>query len=289
MSLYPPESDTAALKVTVASCQAKKQRGEKLTCLTAYDYPFARLLDEAGIDLLLVGDSWGMTVAGQPHTLAVTLDEILTDTRSVSRAARRALVIADMPYGSYHVSREQAVANAIRLVKEGGAEAVKLEGGAARAAIVAAVVAAEVPVVGHVGLLPQSVHRQGGYRVQGRNDADAARILDDALALEQAGAFALVLEGIPRELAAQITARLHIPTIGIGAGPDCDGQVLVIHDLLGLSFRPRPKFVRAYADLAPLVRGAAEAFRQDVETGRFPDDRESYHQSTPRKTSITMQ
>ncbi|MGH9392664.1 MAG: 3-methyl-2-oxobutanoate hydroxymethyltransferase [Terriglobales bacterium] len=277
MSLYPSESASAGLKFTIAACAAKKQRGEKLTCLTAYDYTFARLLDEAGIDLLLVGDSWGMTVAGEETTLAVTLEEMLVATRSVRRGVRRALVVADMPYGSYHAGTRAAVRNAIRLVKEAGAEAVKLEGGARRAEVAAAIVAAEVPVMVHIGLTPQSVHAQSGYRVQGTTEAAAAQLVLDAQALEAAGCFALVLEGIPRELAAAITARLAIPTIGIGAGPDCDGQVLVLHDLLGLSFRPRPKFVRAYAELGGLVRAAAEAYRQDVETGHFPADRESYH------------
>lgn len=277
MSLYPSESAVSALKVTLATCLAKKQRGEKLTCLTAYDYPFARLLDESGIDILLVGDSWGMTVAGEETTLAVTLEEMAVATRAVRRAARRALVVADMPFGSYHLGTAQAVGNAIRLVKAGGAEAVKLEGGERRAEVVRAIVEAEVPVMGHIGLTPQSVYRQSGYRVQGTSGTSAEQLRRDARALEQAGAFAVVLEGMPRELAEQITRDLAIPTIGIGAGPECDGQVLVLHDLLGLSFRPRPKFVRPYAEMAPTVRAAAEAFRQDVENGSFPADHESYH------------
>lgn len=277
MSLYPSASPTAGLKVTVASCAAKKLRGEKITCLTAYDYPFARLLDEAGMDILLVGDSWAMASAGEESTLSVTMDEMLLATRSVRRAVKRALLVADMPYGSYHLGVEEAVRNALRMVKEAGAEAVKLEGGAARASIVRAIVAAEIPVMGHVGLTPQSVNLQSGYHVQGTSPDAAERLLHDAAAVEAAGAFALVLEGIPRELAAQITRRAAIPTIGIGAGPDCDGQVLVLHDLLGLSFRPRPKFVRPYADVASLVRTAAESYRQDVEAGQFPADSESYH------------
>lgn len=277
MNPYPSETVAAGLKVTTASCLAKKRRGEKISCLTAYDYPFARLLDESGVDLLLVGDSWGMTVAGEETTLAVTLEEMVVATRAVRRAAHRALVIADMPFGSYQVDERQAVRSAIRLVKSGGAEAVKLEGGERRAAVVRAIVEAEVPVMGHIGLTPQSVNRQGGYRVQGTTAAAAEQLERDARAVERAGVFALVLEGIPRELAARITAQSSVPTIGIGAGPECDGQVLVLHDLLGLSFRPRPKFVRAYADLAPLVRAAAEAFRLDVESGSFPTDQESYH------------
>ncbi|MGH9475108.1 MAG: 3-methyl-2-oxobutanoate hydroxymethyltransferase [Terriglobales bacterium] len=277
MSLYPSASATAALKVTIASCAAKKQRGEKLTCLTAYDYPFGRLLDEAGIDILLVGDSWAMASAGEESTLAVTLEEMLLATRSVRRAVKRALVVADMPYGSYHLGERRAVRNAICMVKQGGAEAVKLEGGAARSGVVRAIVAAEIPVMGHIGLTPQSVNRQSGYRVQGTTSEGAEQLLRDAQALEAAGAFALVLEGIPRELAATITQRAAIPTIGIGAGPDCDGQVLVLHDLIGLSFRPQPKFVRSYADVASVVRNAAENYRLDVESGQFPSDKESYH------------
>lgn len=286
MSLYPSESAASALKVSLASLHAKKQRGEKIACLTAYDYPFARLLDEAGLDVLLVGDSWGMAVAGEENTLAVTVDEMVVATRSVRRAARRALVVADMPFGSYQLSLEAAVENALRLVKDGGAEAVKLEGGAVRAPTVRAIVEAEIPVMAHIGLTPQSVYRQSGYRVQGTSAAAAQQILNDALTLEQAGAFALVLEGIPRELAAIITARLRIPTIGIGAGPDCDGQILVLHDLLGLSFRPQPKFVRPYANLGSLIRTAAESYRQDVEAQAFPADRESYHLPAEAKATF---
>lgn len=286
MSLYPSESAAPALKVSLASLHAKKQRGEKIACLTAYDYPFARLLDEAGLDVLLVGDSWGMAVAGEENTLAVTVDEMVVATRSVRRAARRALVVADMPFGSYQLSLEAAVENALRLVKDGAAEAVKLEGGAVRAPTVRAIVEAEIPVMAHIGLTPQSVYRQSGYRVQGTSAAAAQQILNDALTLEQAGAFALVLEGIPRELAAIITARLRIPTIGIGAGPDCDGQILVLHDLLGLSFRPQPKFVRPYANLGSLIRTAAESYRQDVEALAFPADRESYHLPAEAKATF---
>lgn len=224
-----------------------------------------------------------MAAAGYESTLPVTMDEMLTAVRAVRRGARRALVVADMPFGSYQLGFEAAAANALRMIKEGGACAVKLEGGAARAALVRDLVAADIPVMGHIGLLPQAVLREGGYRVQGTDAAAAGRLREDALALQAAGAFAVVLEGIPRELAAELTAELQIPTIGIGAGPDCDGQVLVLHDLLGLSFRPRPKFVRPYADLATAVRNAADAWRQDVEAGTFPADAESYHMpATPR-------
>ncbi len=266
MSLYPSETVDRSLKVTLASCRAKKERGEKITCLTAYDYPFARLFDEAGVDILLVGDSWGMAAAGLDSTLAVT--------------------VADMPFGSYHLGAAQAVENAIRLVKEAGAETVKLEGGESRAAVIAAIVNAEVPVMAHIGLTPQSVHRQSGYHVQGVTQAAAEQLLRDADAVQAAGAFSVVLEGVPRELAAAITRQLAIPTIGIGAGPECDGQVLVMHDLLGLSFRPRPKFVRPYAELAQQVRGAAETFRLEVESGAFPADAESYHLPKAAKVEL---
>lgn len=274
MSLHSTDS---ALKVTTQTCLEKKQRGEKITCLTAYDYAFARLLDESGIDLLLVGDSLGMAMLGHETTLPVTMDEMVLFTRAVRRGTRRALVIADLPYGSFHVSREETVRNGIRLVQEGGAEAVKLEGGERRADLVHALAEAEVPVMGHIGLTPQSIHRMGGFRVQGRSEGAAEQLLRDARALQGAGAFAIVLEGIPRELAGLITRELSIPTIGIGAGPECDGQVLVIHDLLGLTFGSKPKFVRQYADLGTQIRAAADAWRHEVEGGAFPADQESYH------------
>jgi 3-methyl-2-oxobutanoate hydroxymethyltransferase len=272
---YPPR--TSALKFTVLSCLEKKQRGERIACLTAYDYAFARLLDESGVDVLLVGDSFGMVMAGYESTLPVGMDELVFATAAVRRATRRALVVADMPYGSYHLGVEETVRNGLRFVKQGGAEAVKLEGGQNRAALIQALVDAEIPVMGHIGLTPQSLNRLGGYRVQGREPEAVERLRRDAAAVEKAGAFSLVLEGIPRELAARITAESSIPTIGIGAGPDCDGQVLVLHDLLGISFDLKPKFVRRYADVASVVRNAAEAYRHDVESGNFPGDAESYH------------
>ncbi len=285
MSLQPLSTRSQAagvvspsqLKVTVHSCAAKKQRGEKITCLTAYDASFARLLDESGIDLLLVGDSFAMTAQGYASTLPITVEEMLWATRAVSRVTRRALVIGDLPYGSYQLSPRQAVKTGIRFIKEGGAEAVKLEGGRRRAAAVRALVEAEIPVMGHIGLTPQSLHAMGGYKVQGRSPEQAKQLLDDAAVLVEAGIFALVLEGIPAELAAEITRSVPVPTIGIGAGPQCDGQVLVLHDLLGLTPEPRPKFVRAYADLGAQVRHAAELFRHDVEGGSFPSQDESYH------------
>ncbi len=252
-----------------------KRQGKPISALTAYDYATARVVDEAGIDLMLVGDSLAMVVLGHENTLAVTMDEMLHHTRAVRRAVRRALVVADMPFGSYHGSTEAGVANAIRFIKEAGAEAVKVEG--PRTELVRALVEAEIPVVCHLGLTPQSVHRMGGFRVQARTADAARRLRADARALERAGAGAIVLEGIPREAAAAITAELQIPTIGIGAGPDCDGQILVFHDLVNLSFAPAAKFVRRYADAATLFRSAIEHYREDVEHRTFPSDRESYH------------
>ncbi len=267
----------AVSKTTVPLILERKLRGEKITCLTAYDYPTARLVDEAGIDMILVGDSLAQVVLGYDSTLPVTTDEMLHHLRAVRRATRRALLIADLPYGTYHLSEEQALATAIRFVKEGGAEAVKIEGGKKRAALIRRLVEAEIPVMGHIGLTPQSVHSFGGYRVQGKTLDSANYLLADAQAVEDAGAFAVVLEGMPRELAAVITRRLSIPTIGIGAGPECDGQVLVVHDLLGLSFAPQPKFVRSYLNLREALHEAFAHFRDDVLAGRYPDDRESYH------------
>ncbi len=262
-------------KVTMPALTEMKRQGKPISALTAYDYSTARLVDEAGVDLILVGDSLAMVVLGQENTLAVTVDEMLHHTRAVRRAVRRALVVADMPFGSYHGSISDSVSNAVRFMKEAGAEAVKVEG--PRIELVHALVAAEIPVVGHLGLTPQSVHRMGGYRVQART-ADTARQLEaDAHALARAGAGAIVLEGVPREAAAAITAALPIPTIGIGAGPECDGQILVFHDLVNLTFAPTAKFVRRYADASGLFRSAIEHYREDVENRAFPSDAESYH------------
>jgi 3-methyl-2-oxobutanoate hydroxymethyltransferase len=267
----------AVSKVTVPCILERKRRGEKIACLTAYDYPTARLVDEAGMDLILVGDSLGQVVLGYDSTLPVTVEEILHHLRAVRRAARRALLVADLPYGAYHVSDEKALEVAIRYVKEGGAEAVKIEGGRKRAVLIRRMLDAEIPVMAHVGLTPQSIHAMGGYRVQGKTLESATELLADAQALEDAGAFAIVLEGLPRELAAIVTRRLRIPTIGIGAGPDCDGQILVFHDLAGLSFLPRAKFVRPYADTASNLRQGLAHFREDILSGLFPDESESYH------------
>jgi len=249
----------------------------KITCLTAYDYPTARLLDEAGVDILLVGDSLAMVVLGYESTLPVTLEEMLHHTRAVRRGTRHALLVADMPYGSYHDDPLDAVRHAVRFVKEAGAEAVKIEGGERRMDLIARLVEAEIPVMGHIGLTPQSVNTFGGFRVQGRTEEAGEKLLRDARAVEAAGAFSIVLESIPRELAAKITAELRIPTIGIGAGPDCDGQVLVINDLLGLTFGHHPKFARRYADVGQIIANAAAEYIRDVQKGSFPADEESYH------------
>ena len=271
-----PNSE-AVSKITVPHILDRKLRSEKITCLTAYDYPTARLVDEAGIDIILVGDSLAQVVLGYDSTLPVTVDEMLHHLRAARRATRRALLVVDLPYGAYHLGETEALRASVRFVKEGGADAVKLEGGRKRSAIIRRLVEAEIPVMGHIGLTPQSVHALGGYRVQGKSFESATDLVADAQAVEDAGAFALVLEGIPRELAAVITERLRIPTIGIGAGPGCDGQVLVLHDLVGLSFQPPAKFVRPYANLAGTLREALARFRDDVQAGRYPDDRESYH------------
>ena len=262
-------------KITMPALAEMKRQGKPISALTAYDYATSRLVDEAGIDMVLVGDSLAMVVLGHDNTLAVTVDEMLHHTRAVRRAVRRALVVADMPFGSYHGSVAEGLANAVRFVKEAGAEAVKIEG--PRVELVRALSEAEICVVGHLGLTPQSVHRMGGYRVQARTAEGVEQLMTDAQALADAGAGALVLEGVPREAAAAITAELPIPTIGIGAGPDCDGQILVFHDLVNLTFAPAAKFVRRYGDAAALIREAVEHYREDVEHRAFPADEESYH------------
>ena len=252
--------------VTVPDFLAAKVSGQRLTVLTAYDYTMARLLDAAGVDSILVGDSLGMVVQGHPDALTVTLDEMIYHTRLVMRGVRRSLVITDLPFMTYQVSPQQALESAGRLVKESGAQAVKLEGGVRSAAAVAAITTADIPVVGHIGLTPQSVRRLGGYKVQ----RDQDRLLDDALALEAAGAFALVVECVPAEIAQRITETLKIPTIGIGAGPHCDGQVLVTPDLLGLFSDLRPRFVKRYAELGQEVKQAVEEYCREVRGGDFP-------------------
>lgn len=265
-----------AAKVTIPGLLERKLLQRPITALTAYDYASARLVDEAGLDLILVGDSLAMVMQGYDNTLSITMDEMLLYTRGVRRAVRRALLVADMPFASY-LTEHDALSNAARFLKEAGAEAVKLEGGRTRARIIRRLVEAEIPVVGHIGLTPQAVHRMGGYKVQGKTTDDAERLRADALALEEAGCFAIVLEGVPRELARVITTDLRIPTIGIGAGPDCDGQILVLHDLLSLTFAPPAKFVRRYADLAGIIREALTRYKDDVIARTFPSDAESYH------------
>jgi 3-methyl-2-oxobutanoate hydroxymethyltransferase len=266
-------------KVTVPSLLEKKLLRRPITAVTAYDYASARLVDEVGLDVVLVGDSLAMVMQGHENTLAVTMDEMLLYTRGVRRALRRALLVADMPFGSYQTDEREGVANAVRFMKESGAEAVKLEGGRERRELARRIVDAEIPVMGHLGLTPQSVHRMGGYKVQGRTVEAIDELRTDARALEEAGCFALVLEGVPRELARIVTEELQIPTIGIGAGPDCDGQILVLHDMMTMTFSPPAKFVRRYADVAGVMREALREYRQDVEARTFPSDAESYHLS----------
>jgi 3-methyl-2-oxobutanoate hydroxymethyltransferase len=262
-------------RITVPTLARRKRRGEKITMLTAYDFTFARIFDAAEIDILLVGDSLGNVMQGQDTTLPVTMDEVVYHTRSVARGTRRALVVADMPFGSYQVTPEDALRNAIRCIKEGGAQAVKLEGGRTVAGAIERITAADIPVMGHVGLTPQSIHRMGGHRVQGRYADGRERVLADARAVEAAGAFCLVIEGVPEDLGAEITAAVSIPTIGIGAGVHCDGQVLVMHDLLGLT-EWSPSFVKQYANLGSLASQAARNFAEEVANAKFPDEAHSY-------------
>jgi 3-methyl-2-oxobutanoate hydroxymethyltransferase len=267
-------------RVTVPEIGRMKAAGERITMVTAYDWTFARLLDEAHVDMLLVGDSLGMVVQGHDTTIPVTLDEIVYHTRMVARGAGRALVVGDLPFGSYQTGPDRAVESAIRLVKDGGAQCVKLEGGVAMAETIARITSVDVPVVGHVGLTPQSVHRIGGHRVQGRRHGTAPggreRVLEDAKAVEAAGAFAVVLECIPLDLAAEITAALSIPTIGIGAGPHCDGQVLVLHDLVGFNDAWTPRFAKRYAELGRAVVQAAREYCAEVKGGTFPTEAHAF-------------
>jgi 3-methyl-2-oxobutanoate hydroxymethyltransferase len=267
-----------------ASAPASPENSNKIVCLTAYDYPTARSLDEAGVDVILVGDSLAMVALGYDSTLPVTLDEMIHHARAVRRGTRRALLVADMPFGSYHSETAESLRNAVRFVKEASVEAVKVEGGERRLELIARLTEAEIPVMGHIGLTPQSVNALGGYRVQGKTVDSAEQLLRDARAVEAAGAFAVVLEAVPRELAAQITRELRIPTIGIGAGPDCDGQILVVHDLLGLTFGQTPKFARQYANLGETISKAVREYCSDVRNGTFPSDSESYHSGSSAKS-----
>jgi 3-methyl-2-oxobutanoate hydroxymethyltransferase len=274
-------------KVTTASLREQKSHHQPITCLTAYDYSTARLVDEAGIDMVLVGDSLAQTMLGYENTLSVTVDEMLHHVKAVHRAVRRALLIADMPYGSYQVDPKSALENATRFVKEGGAEVVKIEGGEKRVDVIRRIIDAEIPVVGHIGLTPQSVNMMGGYKVQGKNLSGVEQLMRDAVALDRAGVAIIVLEGIPREVAAMITAEVGAPTIGIGAGPECDGQVLVIHDLLTLTFNSPAKFVRRYADGATMISQAVRNFAADVKSRQYPSDEESYH--LPKETKAALE
>ena len=263
-------------KITIPEILNRKKTGRKIIALTAYDYTFSKIVDQVGIDLLLVGDSLAMVAMGYENTLPVTMDEMIHHTRAVKRGVSKALVVGDMPFMSYQVSNEQAVTNAGRFIKEGGASAVKLEGGIRSAERIQAITESGISVMGHIGLTPQSVHQFGGYKVQGKNDLDARQIKKDATELQKAGAFSLVLEGIPMELACEITASLGIPTIGIGAGPHCDGQILVLHDILGLNMDFVPKYVRVFDDLGSRMKKAIDAYAQSVRSGEFPDKEHSY-------------
>jgi len=265
-------------KITIPALQSKKEKKEKIVALTAYDFPIAQIVDECGLDIILVGDSLGMVVLGYENTIPVTMDEMIHHTRIVARAAKKALVIGDMPYFSFHLSEEETVYNASRFLKEAGAAAVKIEGASKkRLKLIEALIEAEIPVMGHVGLTPQSIHRMGEFRVRGKEVNEAQKIITDALNLEKAGVFSVILECIPLELARIITEKLKVPTIGIGAGPYCDGQILVFHDLVGLSNGYLPKFVKKYADLYEIISNAIKRYMKDIKAGNFPDDRYSYH------------
>lgn len=264
-------------KQTIKNLKNKKKQGQKISVVTAYDFPTAQVASDAGMDMILVGDSLGMVLQGHKNTLNVTMDEMIYHTRMVSHAEPLSLIVGDMPYGSYHISPEQAATNAMRFIKEGGAEAVKLEGGGNRFETIKAILDAEIPVLGHLGLTPQSVLRFGGFKPQGKLRQKAEEILEDAKELETLGVFALVLESVPTELAQTVSETLTIPTIGIGAGKYCDGQVLVFHDLVGFTNSYLPKFVRKYADIYTSMRDALEHYKDDLEKGLFPDESESYH------------
>lgn len=263
-------------KVYVPALRAAKEKGEKLVCLTAYDYPTGRIVDEAGVDIVLIGDSMGNVIHGYGNTIPVTLEEILSATKAVKRGASRALIVADMPYGSFHTGDNKTVRNALKLMKDGGAEAIKLEGGRNRVDLVKRLVDEEIPVMAHVGLTPQSVHKLGGYRVQGKTAETAQILIEDAKMLEEAGAFAIVLELVPREIAEIITKELTISTVGIGAGANCDIQVLVLHDLIGFTFGRQPRFVRQYANVSEVISNAITRWMEDVKSGNYPSEAESY-------------
>ena len=289
MSLTPiggPLHDGSFQKVTTASLREQKLRHQPITCLTAYDYSTARIVDEAGVEIILVGDSLAQTMLGYENTLSVTVDEMLHHVKAVRRGVKSALLVADMPYGSYQIDPKSALSNATRFVKEGGAEVVKIEGGEKRADLIHRLIDAEIPVAGHIGLTPQSVNVMGGYKVQGKDLGGIEQLMRDAVALDRAGVACLYLEGMPREVAAMITAEVSAPTIGIGAGPDCDGQVLVFHDILNLTFGPPAKFVRRYGDATALITQGVQAFRADVKSHQYPSDEESYHLPKDTKAGL---
>ncbi len=276
-------------KVYVPALRAAKEKGEKLVCLTAYDYPTARIVDEAGVEIILVGDSIGNVIHGYGNTIPVTLEEILSAVKAVKRGSNRALLVADMPYGSYHTGENTTVRNALILMKDGGAEAIKLEGGRNRVGLVKRLVDEEIPVMAHIGLTPQSVHKLGGYAVQGKTSEDARRLIEDAKMLEEAGAFAIVLELVPREIAEIITKELKISTVGIGAGLECDIQVLVLHDLVGLSFGRLPRFVRQYANISEVMTRAVQNWMEDVKNSNYPSEKESYGMPKAAKAEMKKQ
>ena len=289
MSLTPISGrlfDGSGQKVTTASLREQKLHREPITCITAYDYATARLVDEAGIDMVLVGDSLAQTMLGYENTLSVTMDEMLHHVKAVRRGVKNALLVADMPYGSYQVDPKTAVGNALRFAKEGGAEVVKIEGGEKRAELIRQIIDAEIPVAGHIGLTPQSVNVMGGYKVQGKDLSGIEQLMRDAVALDRAGVACIFVEGVPREVAAMISAEVSTPTIGIGAGPECDGQVLVFHDILNLTFGPPAKFVRRYGDAAALITNAVRAYRADVKSHQYPADAESYHLPKDTRTAL---
>src|SRR5437899_1228613 len=279
--------DGSGYKVTTTSLRAQQLRHDPITCLTAYDYATARLIDEAGIEMVLVGDSLAQAMLGYENTLSVTMDEMLHHVKAVRRGVKSALLVADMPYGSYQIDPKNAVSNAARFVKEGGDEVVKIEGGEKRAELIRQIIDAEIPVAGHIGLTPQSVNVMGGYKVQGKSLAGIEQLMRDAVALDRAGVACIFVEGVPREVAALVTAEVEAPTIGIGAGPECDGQVLVFHDIVNLTFGQPAKFVRRYADAAALITHAVQSFRADVKSHQYPSDEESYH--LPKETRAGLE
>jgi 3-methyl-2-oxobutanoate hydroxymethyltransferase len=279
--------DEKIQKITIPSLQNKKKQKEKITAITAYDFPVAKIVDECGIDIILVGDSLGMVVLGYENTIPVTMEEMIHHTKPVARASKNALVVGDMPYFSFHLSIDESVMNASRFLKEAGAKAVKIEGASRkRLKLIEALVEAEIPVMGHVGLTPQSIHHFGQFKVKGREVEEAKKIITDAINLEKSGVFSVVLECIPMEVGRIITEKLEVPTIGIGAGPYCDGQILVFHDLVGYSNGYLPKFVKKYADFHEIISRSVRSYIDDVKEGKFPNDKYSYHLKTEETAKL---